>query len=148
MRKSVIRLFLFVLIAMTMLAQGDAPAGVPAYNRRPPTKADKLPPILPREQRWGPYFQYPFQVRAYELASQLSSELHQMPCYCYCDRIGHKSLRTCYETTHASHCAACLKELFYIHQEKAKGKTTAQIRKGIISGQWESIDLEKAGQAK
>jgi hypothetical protein len=135
---------LVIALALALFAQGDAPKGVPAYNKRPPTKADKLPPILPSEVLWGPNFQSPIQVRAYQMAPKLQAELHQMPCYCYCDRVGHKSLRTCYESTHAANCDACLKELYYIAQEKKKGKTTAQIRKGIIAGNWKDIDLNAA----
>jgi hypothetical protein len=140
-------LALFVVMAVFMFAQGDTPKGVPAFNRKPPTKADRLPPILPKEQLWGANFQSPVQIRAYLLAAKLSSELHQMPCHCYCDRIGHKSLRSCYETTHASQCDACLKELYYISQAKKKGKTVAQIRQGIIGGQWRQIDLNAAAAA-
>ena len=146
MKKLLLPLLVLLLAATILFAQGDT--GVPAYNRRPPTKADKLPPILPKEQLWGASFQYPYQIRAYELAAGLSSELHQMPCYCYCDRIGHKSLRSCYENTHAAHCPACLKELYYISQEKKKGKTVAQIRKGIIAGAWKDIDLNAAAASK
>jgi hypothetical protein len=146
MRRAALIPVCVVLIAIALFAQGNTPTGVPAYNKKPPTKADKLPPILPKETLWGPNFQAPFQIRAYQLAPKLQSELHQMPCYCYCDRMGHKSLRSCYESTHAANCDACLKELFYIAQEKKKGKTTAQIRKGIIAGQWREINLSAAAE--
>jgi hypothetical protein len=144
MKKSLFSFVFVALIAATLFAQGDAPKGVPAFNRRPPTKADKLPPILPKEVLWGPNFQSNVQVRAYELAQTVQADLHQMPCYCYCDRIGHRSLRTCYESTHAANCDACLKELYYIVQEKKKGKSAPQIRKGIIAGNWRQVDLQAA----
>ncbi len=122
----------------------DAGQGIPHYNPAPPKKADKLPPILPPEVLWQQNFQQPFQAHAYELASKIPNVLHQQPCYCFCDRMGHKSLRTCYETTHAANCSACLKELFYTYQEHKKGKTAAQIRKGIIKGDWKQINLQTA----
>src|SRR5690348_17686746 len=28
--------------------------------------------------------------------------LHQQPCYCYCDRMGHNSLHSCFEGTHGA----------------------------------------------
>ncbi|MGC2793864.1 MAG: hypothetical protein WA899_17720, partial [Candidatus Sulfotelmatobacter sp.] len=68
----------------------------------------------------------------------------QQPCYCYCDRMGHNSLHSCYENTHGARCATCLKELYYSYQQHKKGKTAAQIRAGIIKGEWKSIDLESA----
>ena len=148
MNKKLFTLSFVVLLAIAGFAQGDAPRGVPAYNRRPPTKADKLPPILPKEQLWGVNFQHPVQVQAYQLAPKLSADLHQLPCYCYCDRIGHKSLRSCYESTHAANCDACLKELYYLNQEKKKGKSLAKIRKEIIAGAWRSVDLNAAVAAQ
>ncbi len=54
--------------------------------------------------------------------------LHQQPCYCYCDRMGHNSLHSCFENTHGAQCATCLKELYYSYQQHKKGKTAAQIR--------------------
>jgi stalled ribosome alternative rescue factor ArfA len=38
-------------------------------------------------------------------------------------------------------CAICKKELFYSYQEHKKGKTAAQIRAGIVRGDWSKIDL-------
>ncbi|HLH09582.1 MAG TPA: PCYCGC motif-containing (lipo)protein [Terriglobales bacterium] len=135
-------LFSFVLV-ITLFAQSDT-AEIPAYHKQAPATAEKLPPILPREQLWGPAFENAYQVHAYELAPKVSKIIYQLPCYCYCDHIGHKSLRTCYESTHAAHCAVCLKELYYAYDQHKKGKTVAQIRQGIIHGQWQQIDLEAA----
>ena len=41
-------------------------------------------------------------------------------------------------------CSTCLKELYYTYQQNEKGKTAAQIRAGIIKGEWKQIDLESA----
>jgi hypothetical protein len=132
---------LVLLLAIIAFAQGD----VPAHHSTAPKKTDKLPPILAGEQLLGPGFQHPTQKRAYELAAKVSDALYQQPCYCRCDRsVGHTSLRTCFETEHAAHCAACMKEGIYTYLETKKGKTPAQIRAGIIKGEWEKIDLETA----
>src|SRR4051812_12827062 len=142
--KSLWSLLLVLLIAITLFAQGDT-SPVPAYHKAAPAKGEKLAQILPREQLWGPAFQHDYQVHAYELAPKVQSVIYQLPCYCYCDRIGHKSLRSCYESTHAAHCAACLKELYFAYQQHKRGKTAAQIRQAIIKGgEWEKIDLETA----
>ncbi|MGA9209336.1 MAG: CYCXC family (seleno)protein, partial [Terriglobales bacterium] len=93
----------------------------------------------------GPSFKNPFQVRAYELAAKIPTIIYQQPCYCRCDRsVGHKSLHSCFESTHGAHCAACMRELFYTYEQHKAGKTAAQIREGIIKGEWEKLDLQAA----
>jgi hypothetical protein len=134
-------LILVLTLGAVVFAQGD----VPAHHSAAPEKLVKLPPILAGEQLLGPAFQHPTQKRAYEMASKVADVLYQQPCYCRCDRsVGHTSLRTCFETEHAAHCAACMREGIYTYLETKKGKTPAQIRAGIIKGEWENIDLETA----
>ena len=141
--KRVFSIFLLVLIALAAGAQyGD----VPAYNAAPPKKGQKQAPILPKKDLWGPHFESPIQVKAYELAARIPDIIYQQPCYCYCDRIGHNSLRSCYETTHAAHCDACLKELYFAYGEYKKGRTAKQIRADIMAGKWRNLDLAKASQ--
>lgn len=138
--------FLF-LVTLTMSAQWTAPQDqgeVPAYNAAPPAKGAKLPAILSKADLWGADAQYPYQGHAYELAAKIPSVLHQQPCYCFCDRMGHNSLHSCFEGTHGARCATCLKELYYSYTQSQKGKTAAQIRAGIIKGDWKQIDLESA----
>ena len=143
-------LSLLLLVTLTMTSLGAAPqqeeeeGGVPAYNAGPPSKGTKLPAILTKDQLWGADAQYPYQTHAYELASRIPVVLHQQPCYCYCDRMGHNSLHSCFEGTHGARCSTCLKELYYSYQQHKAGKTAAQIRAGIIKGNWKQIDLESA----
>jgi hypothetical protein len=120
----------------------DAP--VPAYHAAPPAKGEKVPSILPKELLWGENSQYPYQTHAYELAAKIESVLYQQPCYCYCDRMGHKSLHTCFENTHGAECSICMKEMYYAYSEHKKGKTARQIRQGIIHGEWREVDLNSA----
>lgn len=141
------RLFTVALLAFVSIAvfgQGGNPQ-IPAYNKTAPPKGAKLPPILHEAELWGPAFQYPVQKKAYLLAAKIGDVLYQQPCYCFCDRsVGHHSLRSCYESTHAAHCDACMKELFYTYQQTKAGKTPAQIRAAIIRGEWQSINLQEA----
>jgi Protein of unknown function with PCYCGC motif len=140
-------LIFLVTVTLTMSAQWTAQedeGGIPAYNAGPPPKGTKLPAILTKDQLWGADAQYPYQTHAYELASKIPTVLHQQPCYCYCDRMGHNSLHSCYENTHGARCATCLKELYYSYQLHKKGKTASQIRAGIIKGEWKLIDLQSA----
>jgi Protein of unknown function with PCYCGC motif len=129
-------------LAIVAFAQGDH---VPAYNTAPPKSGEVLP-ILPPDQRVGELFKEPYQVRAYQLAGKIPGVLNQLPCYCYCERIGHKSLHTCYESDHGAHCGICMKEVFYAYEQTKLKKSPAQIRAGIIKGEWQSIDLDKAAK--
>lgn len=134
--------FIFIsLVAVVCFAQGDH---VPAYNNGP-VKASEAQ-ILPHDQLWGESFQYPYQTKAYELAAKIPNVLNQMPCYCYCERIGHNSLHSCFESTHGAHCGICMKEVFYAYEQTKLKKTPAEIRAGIIRGDWKSIDLETSAK--
>src|SRR5712691_2817390 len=136
-----------VTVTLTMSAQWTAQqeeGGIPAYNAGPPPKGTKLPAVLNKSELWGADAQYPYQTHAYELASKIPIVLHQQPCYCYCDRMGHNSLHSCFENTHGAQCTTCLKELYYSYSMHHKGKTAAQIRRGIIKGEWRPVNLEAA----
>jgi hypothetical protein len=137
-------LFFFTLTVSAPWATSQQGAEIPAYNAGPPAKGAKLPPILGKDQLWGDDAQSAAQTHAYDLAAKIPVVLHQQPCYCYCDRMGHNSLHSCFETTHGARCATCLKELYYSYTESKKGRTAAQIRKGIIQGEWQKVDLNTA----
>jgi hypothetical protein len=140
-------IFLFS-VTLTMSAewtpQMEQESGIPAYNAGPPPKGTKLPAVLTKADLWGADAQYPYQTHAYDLAAKIPNVLHQQPCYCYCDRMGHNSLHSCFETSHGARCSTCLKELYYSYQQNKKGKSAAQIRAGIIKGEWKGIDLQSA----
>ena len=124
---------------------GQAEASIPAYHAGPPpAKGTELPPILGKGQLWGENDRYPFQSHAYELAAKIPGVLYQQPCYCYCDRMGHKSLRSCFEDTHGAQCSTCLKELYYAYQMTKQHKTASQIRNAIVAGEWKQVDLPSA----
>ncbi len=138
--------FLF-LVTLSVSAEWVAPqedAGIPAYNAAPPPKGTKLPAILTKADLWGDDAANSYQTHAYELAAKIPNVIHQQPCYCYCDRMGHNSLHSCFETNHGARCSTCLKELYYSYQQHQKGKSAAEIRAGIIAGDWKQIDLKTA----
>jgi hypothetical protein len=142
-------LVLLLMMTLTMTSLWAAPqdeegTGIPAYNAGPPAKGTKLPAILTTDQLWGADAQNRYQTHAYELAAKIPAVLHQQPCYCYCDRIGHNSLHSCFEGTHGARCSTCLKELYYSYQQNKAGKTATQIRAGIMKGEYKQIDLESA----
>jgi hypothetical protein len=139
-------LLLVLVVAVSnhwaMSQQEEAP--IPAYNAHPPAKGERLPPILKKEQLWGVNVRHNYQIHAYELASRIQPVLYQQPCYCYCDRMGHKSLHSCFEGLHGAECSTCMQELYYVYLQNKKGKTASQIRAGIIRGEWKQIDLGTA----
>ena len=146
-RALMLTLLLFVTVTMNSLwasPQDEEGAGIPAYNAGPPAKGAKLPAILTTDQLWGSDAQFKYQTHAYELAAKIPVVLHQQPCYCFCDRIGHNSLHSCFENTHGARCSTCLKELYYSYQQQKAGKTATEIRAGIIKGDWKAINLNDA----
>ena len=134
----------FMVSAPWATSQDSGETRTPAFNPAPPSKGEKLPALLTKDQLWGDNAQYPFQTHAYELAAKIQPVIYQQPCYCYCDRMGHKSLHSCFENTHGAQCATCMKELYYAYEQNKKGKTASQIRKGIMAGDWKQVDLQTA----
>ena len=101
---------------------------IPAYLAVAPSRAS-LRPTLPPEQFFGP------AREAYRAVRQIPVTIAQLPCYCHCDRgFGHKSLYSCFEDDHASHCAVCVNEaLLALRLEKEEKLTPAQIRDRIVA---------------
>src|SRR6266513_5720473 len=143
MSKRILSTLLVLLAAVVSSAQWVAPnpADIPAYHGKPPAKTEKLPPILSGAQLTGD-FKQPVQRHAYEVAAKIPNTLYQLPCYCHCDRsVGHRSLRSCFESEHGAHCGTCMAEAFYAYKMHKQGKTIAQIREGVERGDFNSIDL-------
>lgn len=100
---------------------------MPAHYTEAPSRAS-LGPTLEPEKFTG-------LVRdAYRAVRESPQTIAQMPCYCHCDRgMGHKSLYSCFENEHASHCAVCVNEALLAHKLDKEGKLTpAQIRDRIV----------------
>lgn len=98
---------------------------VPAFYETAPSRASLGPTLVP-EKFEG------LTRDAYRAAREIPVTLAQMPCYCYCDRgMGHKSLYSCFEDDHASHCAVCVNEALLAQKLEKEGKSVAQIRERI-----------------
>ena len=118
-------------------AQSAAEEAVPAYHAQAP-KGE-----LPETMNPG-LFTDPVVQNAYAVAAKIKKTLYQQPCYCHCDRSqGHKSLLDCFASKHGSGCGTCIYEDFYAFEQSRKGKTAAQIRAGIIKGEWKSVEATK-----
>lgn len=76
---------------------------------------------------------------AYQTAKNIPDVLAQQPCYCYCQRKGHRSLLDCFRTEHAANCDICIKEALLAAQLHSQGNSAEEIRAAIIQGQWRSV---------
>jgi len=117
--------------------QSGANEPVPAYHNQVPAGA--LATTMNPD-----FFSDPFVQNAYMVAARIKKTLYQQPCYCHCDRSqGHGSLLDCFASKHGAGCNICISEDFYAYEQVRNGKTAAQIRAGIIRGDWQSVDLTK-----
>jgi len=119
---------------------GAADNSIPAYHAQAPK--GELPETLNPEN-----FTDPLVKNAYAAAAKIRKTLYQQPCYCHCDRSkGHTSLLDCFASEHGSGCGTCIYEDLYAYEQVHKDKTAAQIREGIIKGEWKSVDAAKYRQ--
>jgi Protein of unknown function with PCYCGC motif len=124
----------------TTSPQSAADEAVPAYHAQAPR--GELPSTMDPE-----FFTDPVVQNAYTVAARIKKVLYQLPCYCHCDRSqGHKSLLDCFASKHGSGCGTCIYEDFYAFEQSGKQKSAAQIRAGIIMGEWKSVDATKYRQ--
>jgi Protein of unknown function with PCYCGC motif len=112
-------------------AQPDASSDVDAQFHVPtffenPDMAEPLKPVL--DPATVPYF----AREGYESVKRKPKLMTQMPCFCYCEKFGHQSLHTCFETDHAVHCDICLKEALEADRMDSQGLSPQEIRQFII----------------
>ncbi len=120
--------------------QSVATEPVPAFHAQAPQ--GELPATMDPE-----LFPDPIVQNAYAVAAKIKKTLYQQPCYCHCDRSqGHTSLLDCFASKHGAGCGTCVYEDFYAFEQSKKGKSAAQIRTGIIRGEWKSVDAAKYKQ--
>jgi ABC-type nickel/cobalt efflux system permease component RcnA len=101
---------------------------IPAHFEVAPSKSS-LGPTLEPSQFSG------ITRDAYRAAREIPLTLAQLPCYCHCDQgFGHKSLYSCFEDDHASHCDVCVREaVLALKLEREQKLTPAQIRDTIVA---------------
>jgi hypothetical protein len=134
-------------------AKGPSAAGqaAPGMDMSLPSAAEQVPafhtqlPHSPLPETLDPtLFATTLVQNAYTVAARIKKFLYQQPCYCHCDQSqGHKSLLDCFAGRHGSLCNACMAEDFYTYEQSRAGKTGAQIRAGIIRGDWKAMNLGK-----
>ena len=101
---------------------------MPAHFAVPPSKSSLAPTLSP-ESFSG------ITRDAYRAVREIPVTIAQLPCYCHCDQgFGHKSLYSCFEDDHASHCDVCVRETVLAFKlEKEQKMTPAQIRDTIVA---------------
>lgn len=122
----------------------SSPATTTAQNRPKP-----VPPYFDSAEAAKPFpvtlspslFRGSHIIQAYRTARQIPGVLAQQPCYCYCDRAGHRSLLDCFRTNHAANCLVCIKETHLAERMTAGAKSATEIRSAIIRGEWRHESL-------
>jgi hypothetical protein len=104
----------------------EGTAGIPPYYENIDSLI-KLPETLPPESFKGNV------TRAYQIAREIPEVLLQLPCYCWCDRIGHGSLLDCFVDRHGVDCIICQEEAFRAEEMFKNSEPIVAIREKIIS---------------
>lgn len=73
---------------------------------------------------------------AYSVAQTNPGLLAQQPCYCWCNKRGHRSLLDCFASRHAETCSICIREALLAGHMSRAGKTAGEVRAAIIRGDW------------
>ena len=129
--------------AITQAQWANQQNAVPSFHATPPAKGEVLPAVLTEQQLAAQGLNQPVQVASYKAVAKMPALMYQQPCYCYCDRgHGHKSLHSCFETTHGAMCTTCMGEALYSYKMSKQGWSPKMIRDGIIRGDWKLMDMQ------
>lgn len=120
-------------------------------TRRTTSDENQVPVYFKRAQDAMPFPQTldpaQFQVanvrEAYSVAKEIPEVLAQQPCYCYCQRMGHRSQLDCFTSLHSTKCEICINEARLAGQLHRQGKTPEEIRTAIIQKQWANLGGSK-----
>jgi hypothetical protein len=138
---------LLIVLAIVLMISNNQPTTIHSHDAHEVVASENtpLPPSVPAYQ--GPEAVHNLRAtlspveffgkarEAYAAAKEIPQTLAQLPCYCHCDKgFGHKSLHTCFEDDHASHCAVCVDEALLAYKlQKQDRLTPEQIRQTIIA---------------
>ena len=105
-----------------------APEAVPVYYRSAGEAKALLTTVDPAK------FTRADKRKSYHVAKEIPGVLVQQPCYCYCQRQGHRGLLDCFRSGHAASCHICIKEALLAGKMHREGKSLEEIRAAIIHG--------------
>jgi len=110
---------------------------VPIYFKR-------IEDVRPLPQTLDPaQFQIANFREAYSVAKEIPDVLAQQPCYCYCQRMGHRSLLDCFRDLHATSCDICINEARLAGRLHQQGKPVEEIRALIIQNQGTNLGTSR-----
>ena len=113
------------LVGAVFLTRPRAAHGSIHPDPRPGVTAAKVLPesFVPRN---------PGAAQAYAAARQSAATLDALYCHCDCSKhAGHRSLLTCFETTHGAYCDLCMGEAMLATPMSGQGASVEQIRAAI-----------------
>ena len=105
------------LVAVILMVLG----GVYAYTKPPgrTTAANPAPAtgqLIENRPILSPALFSGKQKLAYQYASEIPKVIDSLFCYCYCKKNhNHKTLLTCFTSTHGSKCDVCMDEVIYAY---------------------------------
>lgn len=127
-----VALYKVLHVEQSVRGQADA-AAIPAYYTRV-EDAQPLPATIDPA-----VFKQTEVKEAYQTAKEIPRVLVQQPCYCYCQRRGHRGLLDCFKTDHAASCDICVKEALLARRMHGEAKSVEEIRTAITQGRWASL---------
>ncbi len=125
-------------------ASHSSPPGSERGSGAVPVHYDRAGDAMPFPPTLEPASFKQTEVReAYQTAKEIPEVLAQQPCYCYCQRKGHRSLLDCFKTDHAASCSICIREALLAAQMHRQQKSAEEIRRAITQGPWASEGSSK-----
>lgn len=124
-----------LILRETAKQRQETQAPTPAEKPRgfvPPYYADvrgvPIPKTLPPEQ-----FKVVKTRASYRVAGEIPQVLMQLPCYCWCDRIDHKSLLNCFVDNHGEYCGICQDSALWADKRLKERASAETIRQEVIA---------------
>jgi hypothetical protein len=113
------------LAGVVFVTRPQAAQGSGHPDPRPGITAEKVLPnsLIPKN---------PGATEAYAAARRSAGTLDGVYCHCDCSKhSGHRSLLSCFESTHGAYCDICMGEAMLASQMSGQGQSLQQIRAAI-----------------
>lgn len=145
--KSAIWFGLFMLLGLIGIVYAASRlrlSSTPSDSNQAPVYFKRVQDAMPFPKTLDPsQFQIQSIREAYSAAKEIPDVLVQQPCYCFCQRMGHRSLLDCFRDLHATSCDICINEARLAGRLHREGKTAEEIRAAIVAKQWINLPDSK-----
>lgn len=145
--KSAIWFGLFMLLGLIGIVYAASRlrlSSTPSDSNQVPVYFKRVQDAMPFPKTLDPsQFKIQSIREAYSAAKEIPDVLVQQPCYCFCQRQGHRSLLDCFRDLHATSCDICINEARLAGRLHREGKTAEEIRAAIIAKQWANLQDSK-----